>query len=148
MDTLHTRIALALGWTPLQAAGFSLLALRDLVRPVDAALAEEITRHVESGDVLRLLDTATKAIEVKPAKPTPRLVCAIARDIRKDWGVKINYAAQPYLNAMLEAETIHDDCGYDSMKSIILYFLNNARSYRGEKAKALKAELKQLVGVK
>ena len=32
----------------------------------------------------------------------------------------------------------------DSAKSVILYFLSNASSFRGERAKALKAELKAL----
>lgn len=41
--SLHERIAAALGWTVEQTQGFSLLALRDLVRPVSAKLAHEIT---------------------------------------------------------------------------------------------------------
>jgi hypothetical protein len=40
---LHERIAKALGWTVKETQGFSLLALRDLVRPVDEKLAHEIT---------------------------------------------------------------------------------------------------------
>ncbi len=43
MDTLHQRIASALGWSLADTQGFSLPALRDLVRPVSAALADEIT---------------------------------------------------------------------------------------------------------
>jgi len=44
---LHTRIAEKLGWTVAQTQSFSLLALRDLVRPVSAKLAHEITLAIE-----------------------------------------------------------------------------------------------------
>jgi hypothetical protein len=36
----------------------------------------------------------------------------------------------------------------DTAKSIVLYFLSNASSWRGEKAKSIKAELKKMVGLK
>jgi hypothetical protein len=75
-----------------------------------------------------------------------RSIRSIALDIRNDW-IKINYAAKPYLEAMLELNSIDDKYYHDSAKSIILYFLSNASSYRGEKAKLLKKELKEL-GVK
>ena len=73
---------------------------------------------------------------------------AIARDIRKDWGAKVNYAARPYLEAMLSLDSIQDPYYNDSGRSVVLYFLANAGTYRGENAKALKAELKALAGVK
>ena len=72
-----------------------------------------------------------------------RSIRAIALDIRKDW-VKVNYAAKPYLDAMLELDSINDKYYEDSAKSVVLYFLSNASSFRGEKAKALKLELKAL----
>jgi hypothetical protein len=36
----------------------------------------------------------------------------------------------------------------DSAKSIVLYFLANANTWRGEKARAIKVELKKIAGVK
>jgi len=72
-----------------------------------------------------------------------RSIRAIALDIKKEW-VKVNYAANPYLDAMLELDSINDKYYLDSAKSVVLYFLSNASSFRGEKAKALKAELKAL----
>ena len=72
-----------------------------------------------------------------------RSIRAIALDIRKDW-VKVNYAAKPCLDAMLELDSINDKYGFDNARSIILYFLSNASSFRGERAKALKTELKAL----
>lgn len=72
-----------------------------------------------------------------------RSIRSIALDIRKEW-TKVNYAAKPYLEAMMELDSINDKYGFDNARSIILYFLSNASSFRGERAKALKAELKAL----
>lgn len=77
-----------------------------------------------------------------------RTLSAIASDIRKDWGTKVNYAARPYLDAMLCMDSVNDNYGFDSGRSIVLYFLGNASMYRGEKAKALKLELKKVAGIK
>ena len=72
-----------------------------------------------------------------------RSIRSIALDIRKEWA-KVNYAAKPYLDAMMELNSINDKYYNDSAKSVVLYFLSNAASFRGERAKALKAELKAL----
>ena len=73
-----------------------------------------------------------------------RRVSEIARDIRLHWP-KVNYGAQPYLDAMYALTTIEDDYGLDSARSIINYFLANANTFRGEDARRLKAELKALL---
>jgi len=73
-----------------------------------------------------------------------RAVSEIARDIRKDWKA-VNYAAKPYLDAMMGMDSANDEVGADSGRSVINYFLSNASSYRGPKAKELKAELKALL---
>ena len=75
-----------------------------------------------------------------------RSVSSIARDIRADWGSKVNYAAKPYLDAMLTLHSLETDFGHDSGENIVRYFLCNASTYRGEKSKALKAELKAACG--
>ena len=71
-----------------------------------------------------------------------RPISCIAYDIRKEWGIKTNFAAKPYLSAMLGLNSLSDSYGFDSAKSVVLYFLGNASGFRGEKAKQLKAELK------
>lgn len=73
-----------------------------------------------------------------------RPINAIAFDILSDWK-KVNFAAKPYLTAMFTLRDANDYYGCDSAKSIVLYFLSNASSYRGEKAKQLKAELKAII---
>jgi hypothetical protein len=77
----------------------------------------------------------------------PRSLSAIARDIRRTWP-KIYFAAVPYLQAMAQLDGIDSDYGQDSAKSIVLYFLSNATTWRGEDARRLKAELKKLAGIK
>jgi len=76
---------------------------------------------------------------------TIRPLYEIASEIRRDWGGKVNYAAKPYLSAMSGLNSITDSYGYDDARSIVLYFLSNASSWRGENAKRIKAELKALV---
>lgn len=76
--------------------------------------------------------------------PGVRPLCVIAREIRADWK-NVNYAARPYLDAMLSLVSVKDKFCADSAKSIVLYFLGNAGSWRGEVAKRVKAELKSMV---
>ena len=71
----------------------------------------------------------------------------IAAEIRRDWK-KVNYAAVPYLDALSSLDGIEGNYGYDSAKSVVLYFLGNAQGWRGDVAKRVKAELKALAGVR
>ena len=84
----------------------------------------------------------------KIQKVQNRPLYEIARDIRKDWGSKIYFGAKPYLDAMASLDSINDNYGLDSAKSIVLYFLGNASTWRGETAKTIKKELKAMVGLK
>ena len=78
-------------------------------------------------------------------KPSPRLLSAIAREIVSDWH-NVNYAAKPYLDAMLQLDSLIRDHYYqDSARSIVLYFLSNAKGWKGEKARAIKEELKNIM---
>jgi hypothetical protein len=60
----------------------------------------------------------------------------IAREIASDWKNPY-FAAVPYLRCMLDG-----DFGLDGEKSIVIYFLCNANSWRGEVARRIKKELK------
>ena len=55
------------------------------------------------------------------------------------------WAAAPYINALLDCETVNDQYGADSAKILIAYLLGNLSGYKGDKAKALKKELKDLI---
>ena len=78
------------------------------------------------------------------SKIAPRSLSTIALDIRMDWK-HVYFGAVPYLNAMATMDSVHSDYGCDSGESIVLYFLGNAKGWRGETAKRIKAELKALV---
>jgi hypothetical protein len=73
-----------------------------------------------------------------------RDICVIAAEIKKDWK-NVYFGAVPYLQAMFCLNTVDEDFGFDSGKSIVLYFLSNANSWRGEVAKRVKKELKEMV---
>lgn len=75
----------------------------------------------------------------------PRSLGRIAQEIYADWGSKVNFAAKPYLRAMMMMHSVDSDYGADDGKSIVLYFLSNAGSWRGETARRVKAELKEMI---
>lgn len=72
-----------------------------------------------------------------------RPIYEIAREIRREWP-KVWFGAVPYLDAMRSLDRITDAYGLDSGKSIVLYFLANAATWRGEAARRIKAELKAI----
>ena len=88
------------------------------------------------------------AVNIAPApKAGPRPLSVIAREIRRDWK-KVYFGAVPYLAAMSSLNAIGDNYGADSAKSVVLYFLANASTWRGDTAKRVKAELKSIAGIK
>lgn len=78
---------------------------------------------------------------------TNRPLYVIAHEIRFDWK-KVNFGAVPYLDAMGSLSSIDDMYYADTAKSVVLYFLANATTWRGEVARRVKAELKKMAGVK
>jgi hypothetical protein len=46
---LHERVAQALGWTADEVRSMSLAALREVVRPVNPGLAQELSMKIQSG---------------------------------------------------------------------------------------------------
>ena len=73
-----------------------------------------------------------------------RSLSTIARDIRKDWS-KPYFGAVPYLEAMAGLETMQDRFYFDDARSVVLYFLSNANTWKGDKAREIKAELKAML---
>ena len=72
-----------------------------------------------------------------------RSLFTISVDIRKDWQ-KPYFGAVPYINAMGSLDDITDNYGYDSGRSVVLYFLANAGTWKGDVARRIKKELKAL----
>lgn len=73
-----------------------------------------------------------------------RPLYTIARDIRRAWP-KVYFAAAPYLDAMAGLNSVNDKYMHDDGRGIVRYFLANAAQFKGDTAKALKAELKALL---
>lgn len=74
-----------------------------------------------------------------------RPIHEIAREIRKTWGAKVWFGAKPYLEAMESLDRISDSYGLDSGKEMVLYFLANANTWRGDDARRIKAELNKIL---
>jgi hypothetical protein len=74
-----------------------------------------------------------------------RPLSTIAYEIQDDWGEKVKYSAKPYLNAMKHLNSINDSYFNDSGRTIVAYFLENASTWRGETARRVKAELRQIL---
>ncbi len=76
-----------------------------------------------------------------------RPINVIAAEIKSLWK-NVYFGAVPYLDAMRSLVTKDDNYIHDSGESIVMYFLANAQSWRGEDAKRIKAELKKIYGMK
>jgi hypothetical protein len=75
-----------------------------------------------------------------------RPLCEIANEIVNDWGSQhVYFGAKPYLRAMQSLDKITDRYGEDSAKDVVIYFLSNAKTWRGETARRVKAELKAML---
>ena len=73
-----------------------------------------------------------------------RPIYEIASEIRRTWK-KVNYAAAPYLDAMRDLNSIDDTYMYESARALVVRFLGNAASYRGDEARRIKKELKAML---
>ena len=73
-----------------------------------------------------------------------RSLSEIAVEITLNW-TEPYFGAVPYLEAMLTLGSIDDNYFEDSGSSVVAYFLGNARTWRGEVAKRIKAELKAML---
>ena len=71
----------------------------------------------------------------------------IASEIRRTWA-KPYFGAVPYIEAMECLNGPKDMYMADSAQSIVVYFLGNATTWRGDDARRIKAELKKMFGVK
>ncbi len=79
---------------------------------------------------------------VQPAKLRP--LFAIANDVINLWP-KPYFGAIPYIKAMRDLTTIQNTYGADSARSIVTYFLSNAKTWKGEDARRIKAELNAML---
>lgn len=78
--------------------------------------------------------------EVAPARP----LYDVAEDIRAHWP-KVSPAAAPYLDAMGRLLSMADQFYLDPAWEIVSRFLGNAAGWRGEHARRIKAELREML---
>jgi hypothetical protein len=71
----------------------------------------------------------------------------IAAEIKANWP-KSYFGAVPYLDTLAQLVDISDPYFEDDARTMVIYFLANANTWRGETARRVKAELKALAGLK
>ncbi len=79
-----------------------------------------------------------------------RSLSKIAGDIKSNWDTQpsgVYFGAKPYLEAMRYLDQITDTYGADNSRLVVLYFLSNADTWRGETARRIKKELRSIAGV-
>ena len=67
-----------------------------------------------------------------------------AQIIRANWANPSPHAV-PYIDAMAQLNSINDNYYADSAESVVMRFLCNAQTWRGDTARLVKAHLKSLV---
>ncbi len=77
-------------------------------------------------------------------KTVTRPLHVIAAEINRTWP-KVNFAARPYLDAMGALSSVEDSYLHIDGESVVLYFLSNASTWRGDDARRVKAELKAIL---
>jgi len=73
-----------------------------------------------------------------------RTLREIAAEIYTDWK-RPYFGAVPYMKAMHQLESINDNYIADSGKTVVNYFLANAGTWRGDVARRIKKELKDML---
>lgn len=100
------------------------------------------TVHMYDGTDFYARDVELYLESKEPA--TVRPLSAIAAEIKQNWP-KMYFGAVPYVDAMSQLNAVTDTYICDSAKSIVLYFIANAGTWRGDVARRIKAELKGMV---
>lgn len=83
-------------------------------------------------------------LTLRKEKKVTRQINEIAQEIKEDWK-NVYFGAEPYLEAMESLRSIDDAYGLDTGKSMVVYFLANAGTWRGDTARRVKAELKGML---
>lgn len=81
-----------------------------------------------------------------PANKQTRPLYEIAEEIRNETAASsFWWKAQPYVDAMLSLNKITDMYLFDSADSVVRYALGNLTGWRGDVAKRVKAELREML---
>jgi ribosomal protein L31 len=89
-------------------------------------------------------DTQTgESFSTEPAR-SHRPLHEIAREIRSDWSSPY-FGAVPYLDALRSLDQITDRFYEDTAEDVVMYLLANLSTWRGDTARRVKAELKDIL---
>ncbi len=91
---------------------------------------------------------ARQGVVPVPEELSKLSISELARIIRGNWKPTVYFGAVPYLDAMHSLQKITDTYGCDSGKEIVMYFLSNATTWRGDVARAVKKELNKRLKTK
>ena len=72
-----------------------------------------------------------------------RLIYEIAREITADWK-RPYFGAVPYIDAMRQLAFPDEKYGVESGRDIVERFLSNAQLWKGETARRIKVELREM----
>ncbi len=86
-------------------------------------------------------------VENMAEQTAERPLNVIAADIRQNWP-NVYFGAKPYLEAMETMRSPDQNYIADTGTSVVLYFLANAQTWRGEHARRIKAELKGMMNAR
>lgn len=102
---------------------------------------DHVKAEPRNGTAVRSMGASQQKLQDIKSADLSDLAGMIVRDLRAQ-GKQVPAAARPYLDAMRTMGSINENYGSDSGASIVAYLLSNLATYKGETAKAIKAELK------
>ena len=75
-----------------------------------------------------------------------RTFAEVACEIKSTWK-NMCFGAKPYVNALVTIYSTDKNAYYmcETAESLVRYFLANANTWRGEDARRIKAELKEMI---
>ena len=77
-----------------------------------------------------------------------RSLSEIGREIQQECADKKFYVyAKPYVEPMLSLDSIYGNYYADSAASVVRYALSNLTGWKGDKARAIKAELNSMLDI-
>lgn len=122
----------------------------EFMNEADRRGSGDLVRSMLDGGMLMVIDLNsgdTLGDEAKAIPAGPRLLSTIAREImgspwyRSDSSIY----ARDYIQAMELIHKITDRYFADTAESVVRYALSNMTTWRGDQARAIKAELKDLL---
>lgn len=102
--------------------------------------------HLDDGTAICSSRLAANARRTRQGRPWVghRDLAEIAREIGSKWPEPY-FGARPYIAAMRTLHSMGDRYLQEDADGIVRYFLSNARGWRGEDAKRVKAELRGML---